>query len=557
MNKEQKRRLSLIAALSVALLIGGTFAFTAFNQQAINDRENDLDAEVNGRVHDYYNRETENKDIFAENFGRDDNANPGLVRIRLSEFMEIRRRGETNFTPLVPETEREDVGTWTKWKPEAFDITNRQDTHASNAFDTYAQLTFGWQREGEFAPWYMPTFNHDREDLRTAAAGHARDWIQGNGATDATTDGTTHPGEGTDAFWTEDSAPYDNTDNQWPGSAVIQEVAQHLPQERPPMTIEQWDTLTVRQKVGDYWVIDHNTGWAYWASLLEVGEATSYLLDAAEMNTTALDQNIANGTYYYGIHVDSQFISRNELDLFLAPDAEGTHDQRLMAFLEGVESNAFGDGNPAWNVDSPPSEFRFELMNPGRTFTMSGQEYRYLEDMGDGNHLIIRNAPIRWRTFNQQEGELVTWYNALNPAVQAIVVPVVANFTTGMVRDGNITFTGSGTRWLPNNLHQFPEVEADLTQAVDEEAGGVKRAFALSLADVTKLSQPEGAFSNHAERVGAGDNWWWLRTLDDSSNAWSVRSGSASGQLIGGRSLTHTAANGGVRPALIIRSQTE
>lgn len=563
MNKEQKRRLSLIAALSVALLIGGTFDFTAFNQQAINDRENDLDAEVNGRVHDYYNRETENKDIFAENFGRDNNANPGLVRIRLSEFMEIRRRGETNFTPLVPETEREDVGTWTKWKPEAFDITNRQDTHASNAFDTYTRLTFGWQREGEFAPWYMPTFNHDREDLRTAAAGHARDWIQGNGATDVTADGTTHPGEGTDAFWTEGSAPYDNTDNQWPGSAVIQEVAQHLPQERPPMTIEQWDTLTVRQKVGDYWVIDHNTGWAYWASLLEVGEATSYLLDAAEMNTTALDQNIANGTYYYGIHVDSQFISRNELDLFLAPDAEGTHDRRLAAFLNGVESNAFGDGNPAWNEDSPPSEFRFELMNPGRIFTMNNQRFRYLEDMGAGNHLIIRDSMFPSITWNNQQITLQDWYSSLiqaEPTLESLIQPVsIPNLAPG-VADAQITWDGPGLRWLPNNLAVFPEVASDLT--VVDEISGSKQAFALSLADVTKLSQSSGAFSNHVERLSGGqgnNNGWWLRTPGASGFAWSVNTTAhnAGGQLNGLGIVGSAGATWGVRPALIIRSQTE
>lgn len=564
MNKEQKRRLSLIAALSVALLIGGTFAFTAFNQQAINDRENDLDAEVNGRVHDYYNRETENKDIFAENFGRDDNANPGLVRIRLSEFMEIRRRGETNFTPLVPETEREDVGTWTKWKPEAFDITNRQDTHASNAFDTYARLTFGWQREGEFAPWYMPTFNHDREDLRTAAAGHARDWIQGNGATDATTDGTTHPGDGTDAFWTEDSAPYDNTDNQWPGSAVIQEVAQHLPQERPPMTIEQWDTLTVRQKVGDYWVIDHNTGWAYWASLLEVGEATSYLLDAAEMHATALEREIANGTYYYGIHVDSQFISRNELDLFLAPDSEGAHDRRLESFLDGVESNAFGDGNPAWNEDSPPSEFRFELMNPGRLFTMNNQRFRYLEDMGYGNHLIIRDSMFPNTTWNNQPTELQNWYTALiqaEPTLEAMVQPVTipARDSVPGVPDGSINWTGPGTRWLPSNLASFPAVGNDLTTVAS--SGGSKQAFALSLADVTKLSQPGGAFSNHAERVTGGqgnDNGWWLRTPGASGAAWFVvnTGGGGAGQLFGHGNVTSSGVSLSVRPALIVRNQT-
>ncbi|MEY8537898.1 hypothetical protein AALM99_05515 [Lactococcus muris] len=560
MNREQKRKLGLLVSLSIGLLVAGTFAFTAFNQQAINDRENNLDAAINGRVHDYYNRETENKDVFAENFGRDDNANPGLVRIRLSEFMEIRRRGETDFTPLVLGTERGDVGTWTKWKPEVFDINNRQDSHASNAFDTYARLTFGWQREGELAPWYMPTFNHDREDLRTAAAGHARDWIQGNGATDATTNGTTHPGEGTDAYWTEDSGSYDNTDNQWPGSTVIQEVEQHLPQERPPMTIEQWDALTVRQKVGDYWVIDHNTGWAYWASLLEAGEATSYLLDAAEMDATALDQNISNGTYYYGIHVDSQFVSRNEVDLFLAADLEGTHDRRLESFLEGVKNNAFGDGNPLWNEDSPPSDFRFELMNPGRLFTMNNQRFRYLENMGGGNHLIIRNSMFPNTSWNGQPTVLQNWYTALiqaEPTLEAMVQPVTipARDSVPGVPDASIIWTGAGTRWLPSNLASFPSVANDLTTVAT--SGGSKQAFALSLADVTKLSQPGGAFSNHAERVTGeqgGNNGWWLRTLGASNSVWQIPSTAfgRGGQLHGTGTATTTAAHIGVRPALIL-----
>ena len=65
MNKEQKRKLALIAVLGAALLVGGTFAFQAFNQQAINDRLRDNEVEVGGRVHDYYNRETENKDVFV------------------------------------------------------------------------------------------------------------------------------------------------------------------------------------------------------------------------------------------------------------------------------------------------------------------------------------------------------------------------------------------------------------------------------------------------------------------------------------------------------------
>ena len=179
MTPEKKRKLRNIALLSLLGLIGGTMAFQAFNQQAINDRENTIQVNVGGRVHDYYNRDTENKDVFVENYGE----RPIMARIRLSEFLEY-QRGEEDFTPLVPGSERDNLATWITWIPSANNINQRADTGNSSAFNRYAQLTFGWSREGETAPWYMPTFNHDNLDLRTAAAGHARDYIAGSGATD-------------------------------------------------------------------------------------------------------------------------------------------------------------------------------------------------------------------------------------------------------------------------------------------------------------------------------------------------------------------------------------
>ncbi|WZL24150.1 hypothetical protein V4331_03330 [Lactococcus formosensis subsp. formosensis] len=121
MNKEQKRKLALIAVLGAALLVGGTFAFQAFNQQAINDRLRDNEVEVGGRVHDYYNRETENKDVFVQNYGQEEI----MARIRLSEFMEIQERGQSSFTPVVEGTERADVTSWTTWKPEAEEMSQR------------------------------------------------------------------------------------------------------------------------------------------------------------------------------------------------------------------------------------------------------------------------------------------------------------------------------------------------------------------------------------------------------------------------------------------------
>ncbi|BAK59096.1 hypothetical protein LG21E12_15490 [Lactococcus garvieae] len=179
MTPEKKRKLRNIALLSLLGLIGGTMAFQAFNQQAINDRENTVQVNVGGRVHDYYNRDTENKDVFVENYGE----RPIMARIRLSEFLEY-QRGEGDFTPLVPGSERDNLATWITWIPSANNINQRADTGNSSAFNRYAQLTFGWSREGDTAPWYMPTFNHDNLDLRTAAAGHSRDYIAGAGATD-------------------------------------------------------------------------------------------------------------------------------------------------------------------------------------------------------------------------------------------------------------------------------------------------------------------------------------------------------------------------------------
>ena len=179
MTPEKKHKLRNIAILSLLGLISGTMAFQAFNQQAINDRENTVQVNVGGRVYDYYNRDTENKDVFVENYGE----RPIMARIRLSEFLEY-QRGEEDFTPLVAGSERDNLATWITWIPSANNINQRADTGNSSAFNRYAQLTFGWSREGETAPWYMPTFNHDNLDLRTAAAGHARDYIAGSGATD-------------------------------------------------------------------------------------------------------------------------------------------------------------------------------------------------------------------------------------------------------------------------------------------------------------------------------------------------------------------------------------
>ncbi|WP_141921025.1 hypothetical protein [Lactococcus garvieae] len=549
MTPEKKRKLRNIALLSLLGLIGGTMAFQAFNQQAINDRENEVQVNVGGRVHDYYNRDTENKDVFVENYGE----RPIMARIRLSEFLEY-QRGDEDFTPLVAGSERGNLATWITWIPSANNINQRADTGNSSAFNRYAQLTFGWTRpapEGEeapYAPWYMPTFNHDNLDLRTAAAGHARDYIAGAGATDGTTDGTTHPGDGTDAYWSSGDT-FDNSAGIWPGETVTHQAAQNLRQQRAPMTIEQWSNLDPYQQIGDFWVVDHTTGWAYWASLLEPGKASSYLLDAAEL-TDAIEDTVFNGSYYYGIHVDSQLISPDNSEEFLPGG-----DSRLEAFLTGIKNNSMNDEgttNPRYEVDSPPSDFNFDTMLPGRVFTMAGEQYLYLEDMGNGNHMIIRHGATAPKNFIDQSQVLSDWFSALDPEVQSMVQPVIIPAPVPAINHGTVTWTDGIVNWLPDNLVDLPRVAGDMTTV---NPSGTPQAFALSFADIVRLSTPEGPFPTMWARGNARGTAWWTRTpVVDGTRAWSITIGAPRGRLIEGHSTTNMTPDWGpgVRPALIV-----
>ncbi|MEY8443883.1 hypothetical protein AALA52_06465 [Lactococcus ileimucosae] len=541
-EKKNQRRLRNLALLSLLLLlVGGTFAFQAFNQRAINDR---LRENIpGGRVHDYYNRDTENKDVFVENYGNV----PLMARIRLSEFMEKRATGDTDFTPIVNGTIRDQVNTWTVMRPSETNLNTRVGDSA--AFNTYANLTFGWTRSGQDAPWFMPTFNRDNQDLMTASAGHARDWVTST-ATDGVTDGATHPGDGTDAYWSSGDS-FDNSGPVWPGEEVSHDAAQNLQQDRAPMTISQWAALPNNLKVGNFWVIDHQTGWAYWANQLQAGETTSYLLDAAQM--TAAADNIP-GEYYYGIHVDGQLISPDRINDFLAADPDYTHHDDLSDFLTAVQNGSIDNnwGNPGPNDNVQPNQINFSIMAPGTIFTMAGEQYRYLENQGGGNHLIIWNSR-RDSTFNNQDDRNNQWFNNLDPVVQAMVQPISIPSPAPSVADEDIVFTG--TRWIPSNLDDFPGVAADITRV---DSSGAPGAFSLSLADVTRLSGPGRAFPSPEKRLtrptgNENYNGWWLRTSADNVTdgaAWHISP--VSGALSGFGARNSNWGARGIRPAIIV-----
>ncbi|MDG6192067.1 hypothetical protein NGA79_08585 [Lactococcus garvieae] len=293
--------------------------------------------------------------------------------------------------------------------------------------------------------------------------------------------------------------------------------------------------------------MDHTTGWAYWASLLEPGKASSYLLDAAEL-TEVIEDTVFNGSYYYGIHVDSQLISPDNSEEFLPGG-----DSRLEAFLTGIKNNSMNDEgttNPRYEVDSPPSDFNFDTMLPGRVFTMAGEEYLYLEDMGNSNHMIIRHEAIRETSFNDQPQVLSNWFSGLDAEVQAMVQPVSIPTAVPGISDAAAA-PWEVYRWIPAEwatATRFDAVRADRTAV---NSSGTTQAFALSMADVIHLSTETGPFTNKDTRTGARGSWWWLRT-HNTSHAWAVGWGNFGGRLHGATLPNHSNHAGGVRPAIII-----
>ena len=191
--------------------------------------------------------------------------------------------------------------------------------------------------------------------------------------------------------------------------------------------------------------------------------------------------------------MDSQLISPDNSEEFLPGG-----DSRLEAFLTGIKNNSMnesGTSNPRYEVDSPPSDFNFDTMLPGRGFTMAGEEYIYLENQGSGNHMIIRHATIP-NTMPQDQDQVFTeWFSSLDAEVRAMVQPVDIPAPAPAVDDALITFIGAaGTdRWIPDNLTDFPAAAGDVTSV---NPSGTPQAFSLSLADVTRFSTPEGPFPN-------------------------------------------------------------
>ncbi|WP_416037810.1 hypothetical protein ACL43R_04180 [Lactococcus formosensis] len=162
----------------------------------------------------------------------------------------------------------------------------------------------------------MPVFNHNRGEKRTAAAGDALDYVEGE---------TTHPGDGTEGYW-HSHLTFKNYDPEeaeedriplFPGRAVEQDVKETPAQGHQPMTMREWEGLEEHEKIGRYWVVDEETSWT---SCLKHAQATSYLIDQTDMVDAI---KATPGSWCYDIFAQENMVSPTEDNISSLFEKEG------------------------------------------------------------------------------------------------------------------------------------------------------------------------------------------------------------------------------------------
>lgn len=106
-----------------------------------------------------------------------------------------------------------------------------------------------------------------------------------------------------------------------------------LNQDNRVITFAQWQHLGNNpvefpnfSTIGNYWIVDETTGWAYWANILEPGQATSFYVDAKLPQSAGLDT--ISGDWNYTLHVMGGFAGTTEsnvTELLSSTDDERGH----------------------------------------------------------------------------------------------------------------------------------------------------------------------------------------------------------------------------------------
>ena len=285
--KSSKRKKSLLAMVAIfvcaLVLLGGTFAWTDFTQNATNKFRGTQDPDVT--LHDEFDGKSPNaeKHIFVENSGNQEI----YVRLRLDEYMEI--SGDS----FVSTANVRDKTTWTPhlWNQDITKITDCVGGVAGKFHDY-----FKWQVKGE------------GRDYKPGTPGLVYTKLDSSGNVDPTGPNSTSA-EMKPVTMKAYVELLDETASGLPLSTAAQETQVNI--------------------TAGCWILDVD-GWAYWSKVLKKDEATNLLLSKVEQKKNPTDD------WYYGIDVKLQAVTLNDTEKWAETYTKTSNADRLITEWKAV-----------------------------------------------------------------------------------------------------------------------------------------------------------------------------------------------------------------------------
>lgn len=260
-----KKATALIAALCIfAVTLGGTFAWyaTAHAENIFTGEKEPTDPPP--FLHDDYDPDTGEKDIYVENTG--DKESTLYVRVKFEEFLDLTTKERPEL--ILQED-------WVVHKPifsgTAFNGKHNTCTQKNAAGECFHDY-FTWNWTAGEQKWFMPA---------------------GKQAEETVFDG-----------YVQDTAIYNGTEDDV--------------EQTPPAKVVSMDYYMAAERSNAWkagyvgWIYDAADGWFYWSQPLNGGEVTSVLLSSVTTNTEKLKDN----DYCYIIDVVMDAVDAEDLPMW-------------------------------------------------------------------------------------------------------------------------------------------------------------------------------------------------------------------------------------------------
>ena len=420
-TSKRKTTTAIVAGVAaVALVLGGTFAWTSISQMAKNESSGIVN--VGGRLHDDFVKAsaqiatydtagtslTYNKDVYVENFTSAlTGGQPIYARIRLDEYMEIgpeagqvdengQYDSSRNAQSVVASAAIDDVETWTTHVPAG----SCEECSGGETCQFHEHWT--WAMGGQTT--FMPTFNKDKDSLAADVNGTFQgvtvgDKVYFDDYVTYTTDttGATFT-EGTDTLPFDEpiyqktaTAYYDNdtdTEENTTEGQYTTAIETHTAKETSDGTVilmSEWTGET-----GNFWVYDED-GWAYWANPIMPGEATGLLLDGFTMIKNPGEK------CYYAINVVAQFATAGDWEYFDGEEENAVFDgtEKAKALLEAAAANVPGVTVSGDDYIEVNGEYTFTATAyKGVSSSAAAGDFEWTVADADGNPVSAETATV-------------------------------------------------------------------------------------------------------------------------------------------------------------------